>query len=84
MFAMLTPWGLRNFRAYMAQFMIHNPVFDVSGLLASPAFLIASFVFGAALNGFILWLLHRHRNAFTQVPPPPPSLTPAQYEGVIG
>ena len=71
---LLTPWGARQFRAYMeainasfygGQIAAPNP-------FASTGVVVFFTVLAMAFLGVILWLLHRHREAFTQVPPPPP------------
>jgi hypothetical protein len=41
-------------------------------LAASPVFVGLLMVLGLASCAFILWLLHRHREAFTPAPPAPP------------
>ena len=75
MLAVLTPWGSRNFRAYMDRFTPHyaavtpNPFFSI-------AFIMVMLAISLAFYGFVLWLVHRHRVAFTPAPPPPP---PAQF-----
>jgi hypothetical protein len=71
---MLTPWGSRQFHLamdgmtaamYGGQPAPPNP-FASTG--AIDFFLLLTIVG----YGFVLWLLHRHREVFTQAPPPPP------------
>ena len=71
---MITPWGARQFQVAMEGInaaMYHggqappNP-FGTPGVITF--FLLLTMV----LYGFVLWLLHRHRIAFTQAPPPLP------------
>jgi hypothetical protein len=81
--AIFTPWGMRNFRAYMERFSVHNPAFDMSSIFSSPVILLPSLIIGAGFSIFILWLLRRHRDAFTQASPPPPSaINPTPYDGM--
>jgi hypothetical protein len=72
MFAILTPWGSRNFRLYMDQVTIHNSSVPPSMLFTSTGIVLISCLIGAAINLFLLWLLHRHREAFTPAEPTPP------------
>jgi hypothetical protein len=72
MAAILTPWGSRNFDAYMQKFTYHNPAAPTPNLFAGHQLIIFSFLFATAINLFFLWLIHRHREAFTPAPPPPP------------
>jgi hypothetical protein len=72
MAAILTPWGSRNFDAYMEKFRLNNSVAPTPNLFAGHQLVLFSFLFATAINLFILWLLHRHREAFTPAPPPPP------------
>jgi hypothetical protein len=74
-----TPWGVRNFNAYMDRYAFQNGPANSSMM---HTIVIASCIFGLGLNLFILWLLHRHRDAFIPAPPPPPVLTPEPYEGI--
>jgi hypothetical protein len=41
-------------------------------LFTSTGIVLISCLFGAAFNLFLLWLLHRHREAFTPAPSAPP------------
>jgi hypothetical protein len=76
MLPLFTPWGHRNFTAYMQRFsppgaLTPNP-FLSTGVIA------VSCIFCLAFNAFILWLLYRHREAFTPAPPAPP-MPPGQF-----
>ena len=71
---MLTPWGSRQFHLvseeinammYTGRQAPLNPAF-------SPGGIVLLLVLTTALYAFILWLLHRHRIAFTPAPPAPP------------
>ena len=78
---LLTPWGTRQFRTYMDAFNTHmyaNQPVPQNPALSPGALLLFSFL-GMAGYGVILWLLHRHRVAFTPAPPPPP-LVPSPPE----
>jgi hypothetical protein len=72
MLAVLTPWGSRNFRLYIERFTVHRSTLPIPNLFDSNWFIFVSFRFAAAFNIFLLWLLHRHRAAFTPSAPPPP------------
>jgi hypothetical protein len=72
MFAILTPWGSRNFRLYMDKFAVSSSTAPTPIVFNSTGFVLLSCLFGAAINLFLLWLLHRHRDAFTPAPPAPP------------
>jgi hypothetical protein len=77
--ALFTPWGARNFNAYMEHFAIQNAAGTFS---AVHPIIIFSSVFATGCNLFILWLLYRHRDAFIPAPPPPPVFTPEPYDGL--
>jgi hypothetical protein len=79
MAVLLTPWGTRQFHAYMDAFGAAMG----GGLYATSPFLSAGLlaffsVVGLACYGVILWLLHRHRESFTQKRPVPPM--PIQHQ----
>ncbi|NYF79757.1 hypothetical protein [Granulicella arctica] len=66
------PWYQNQFRAYMQQFLTAFPM--PSGAPPSTfqypaAQMMVSGIFGLAINGFLIWLLHRHRIAFSAPPP---------------
>jgi hypothetical protein len=71
---LLTPWGIRQFRAYMDAFStsMYGGQYAVPNPIASPGAVAFFSVLGMAAYGLILWLLHRHREAFTPAPPAPP------------
>jgi hypothetical protein len=71
MFAIVTPWGSRNFHAYMDKFTAHSPT--TPNPFASMGIIVVCFAVATAINGFVLWLLYRHREAFTPAPLPPPT-----------
>jgi hypothetical protein len=70
MLTMLTPWGRHNIADYMNNVTPHGAV--TLNPFASANFVAVCFLLGLAFNGFILWLLYRHREAFTPSPPAPP------------
>jgi hypothetical protein len=81
---LLTPWGARQFRLamdainaamYTGRQAARNP-------FASPGAVIFFMAISMAVYGFVLWLLHRHRDAFTPAPAPPPM--PPQPEFIEG
>jgi hypothetical protein len=71
MFAILTPWGSRNFRLYMDKFAVSSSTAPTPIVFNSTGIVIVSCLIGAAFNLILLWLLHRHREAFTPAPPAP-------------
>jgi hypothetical protein len=74
MLALLTPWGSRNFHLYMDAFntkMYANQP-PPPNFASSPGAIIFFTLIAMAGYGVILWLLHRHRAAFTPAPPAPP------------
>lgn len=71
MFAILTPWGSRNFRLYMDKFAVSSSTAPTPIVFNSTGIVIVSCLIGAAINLFLLWLLHRQREAFTLAPPAP-------------
>ena len=83
----LTPWGRHQFQAYMDAANAFNE--HLLGAQAvqpniamSPGAIVFFCVLGMAGYGVVLWLLHRHRAAFTPAPPAPPM--PASVEPVAG
>jgi hypothetical protein len=81
---LLTPWGSRQFRIcmdainatmYAGRQAPPNPV-------SSPGAVAFFMLLAMAFYAVALWLLHRHREAFTPAPPPPPM--PPQPELVQG
>jgi hypothetical protein len=76
MLVTVTPWGLRNFRSYMDAFNakmfaglpIHSPTTYFGPMVIGMGFGIAFYI-------FLVWLLQRHRIAFTPLPEPPPMPT---------
>jgi len=83
---MLTPWGRSQFHAYMDAFGAH--MYSYGGqppppnLASAPVAIALGAIFGLGGCAVVLWLLHRHRVAFTPAPPPPPM--PLQPEPVAG
>lgn len=73
---LITPWGRTQFRAYMDAFNAHMYAYGGQqpppNFAASPVFVGSGAVIGLAVCAFVLWLLHRHREAFTPAPLPPP------------
>ncbi len=70
---LLTPWGARQFRLCMdainaATYAGRQPPPNV---FASPGVIVFFMLLTTALYGIVLWLLHRHRVAFTPAPSPP-------------
>jgi hypothetical protein len=76
----VTPWYQDQFRQYMAQFMTKfmammpsipgqpTPIYHYP-----TATVVFNTLVAIAINGYILWLLHRHRATFrTPAPPPNP------------
>jgi hypothetical protein len=79
---LLTPWGMRQFHTYMDAFgrAMNGGVYATNPFLSTGPVMFFS-VLGLAGYGVILWLLHRHREAFTQAPPAPPM--PIQHEPLV-
>ncbi|MGA1980865.1 MAG: hypothetical protein ABSG84_00220 [Acidobacteriaceae bacterium] len=77
---LLTPWGRSRYHTYMDAFNAHMYTYPGQqpppNLAASPVFIGVCTVIGLAFCAFILWLLHRHREAFTPTPPAPPLSPP--------
>jgi hypothetical protein len=72
----LLPWYQQQFRVYTQQFMtrLHLPANVPPPSIRYPAVQMAVYgIMSVVLNGFLIWLLHRHRTAFNP-PPPVPSL----------
>jgi len=66
------PWYQTQFRTYMTKLAASMPTIPGQSPALIPfgwTLILASCIFGFLLNGFVLWLLHRHRAAF-QTPPP--------------
>ena len=65
------PWGRAQYTLYNQQIM---QKFQIAGIPASPMpdlsyiYMIFVAIFVVLFNGFIFWLLQRHRNAFHQPP----------------
>jgi hypothetical protein len=74
MAVLLTPWGARQFHTYMDAFnaSMYAGQYAAPNPFASTGAIIFFSVLVMAGLGVILWLLHRHRVAFTPAPPPPP------------
>ena len=77
---LLTPWGSRQFHLamdainatmYQGQYAAANP-------FASTSAILFFMLIAMALYGIVLWLLHRHREAFTPAPPAPPLPIPPE------
>jgi len=82
---LLTPWGAHQFRIYMDA--INAAMY--AGRQAPPnpfgssAVIVFFLAIATVLYGFVLWLLHRHRVAFTPaLPPPPLPIQPEPLEGL--
>jgi hypothetical protein len=71
---LVTPWGRSQYHTYMDAFnaRMYAGQQPPPNLAASPVFIGVCAVIGLAFCAFILWLLHRHREAFTPAPPAPP------------
>jgi len=70
---MVTPWGWHRFRAYLDEFNARIfPGLSTPGIAPAIVPLIVGFCCGIGFNIFLLWLLERHRVAFTPLPEPPP------------
>lgn len=69
---LLTPWGMRQFHVYLDAFgmAMNGGVYATNPFLSAGPLTLFS-VLGLAGYGMILYLLHRHREAFTQAPRPP-------------
>jgi len=80
---LLTPWGSRQFHDFMDAFNAHMYAAQpaTANFTASPGALALFSLLGMAGYGVILWLLHRHRAAFTPAPPPPSMPIPAPIAG---
>jgi len=67
MLALLTPWGSRNFHLYMDAFnaRMYAGQPPPPNFISSPGAIIFFTFIGIAGFGVVLWLLHRHREAFT-------------------
>ena len=76
---LLTPWGMRQFHAYIDAFgtAMNGGLYAANPFLSAGPLAVFS-ILGLAGYGVILWLLHRHRETFTQAPPAPPM--PIQHE----
>lgn len=74
MVVLLTPWGARQFRICMDALNSQMYVWRYAppNFFASPGAIIFFTAVGMAAYGVVLWFLHRHREAFTPLPPPPP------------
>ena len=75
-----TPWGRSQMHAYMDAFNAHMYVNQpmAANPFMSPGPIIFFSLLGMAVYGFVLWLLHRHRDAFVAGPPLPPLAADAQ------
>lgn len=74
----LLPWYQNQLRLYMAQFMTRFiamiptlPGQPATGYLYPTSTIIFNSLLAVAINIYLLWLLHRHRTAFTAPPPLP-------------
>jgi hypothetical protein len=70
---LLTPWGMRQFHAYMDAFgtAMNGGLYATNPFLSAGPLAFFS-VLVMAGYGVVLWLLHRHREAFMQALPTPP------------
>jgi hypothetical protein len=70
---LLTPWGARQFRLCMEQIntVMYGGRYTPPDPFASPGILVFFMLLTMALYAVVLWLLHRHRAAFTPAPPAP-------------
>jgi hypothetical protein len=74
---LLTPWGKHQFNQYMAIMNAFNARLlpaqtnPAPNFAASPAALIFFSLIATVCIGVVLWLLHRHRVAFTPLPSSP-------------
>ena len=68
-----TPWGRNRFQAFMDAMnaQMYGGQYAAPNPFASPGAIIFFSALGMAAYGVVLWLLHRHRAAFTPAPPPP-------------
>ena len=83
---LLTPWGASQFRVAMEEInaAMYGGQQAPANPFGSPGILIFFMLIATALYGVILWLLHRHREAFTPAPPPPPMPAPPEaLEGLM-
>jgi hypothetical protein len=71
---LLTPWGRGQFTTYMDSIngSLYNGQVAAPNVFANTGALVFFTVLAMAFLGVVLWLLHRHREAFTPAPPPPP------------
>ena len=81
---LLTPWGARQFR--LATDIVNAAMYRGQqappNVFASPGLIVFFMLVACALYVPLLWLLHRHREAFTPARPAPPMpATPAPLAG---
>ena len=63
----------------MTQFLAMMPTFpgQPDPVYSPTATLVFNSIVAIAINLYVLWLLHRHRDAFRTPAPPPPSMLEA-------
>jgi hypothetical protein len=73
---LVTPWGRTQFHAYMnainTKMVVYGSQQPPPNFASSPYFVGFMTLIGLAICAFALWLLHRHREAFTPAPLAPP------------
>jgi len=75
---LVTPWGRNQYHIYMDALNVRMYAGQQPppNFAASPVFVGLAIMIGLAFCAIILWLLHRHREAFTPAPPASPLSPP--------